>query len=139
MNTASCQRKSLVVAALLAVLCSNAFSQRVPLACQVEAAGGLAWDKGRWVAGRFEVERFILVREGNSLTTDSVAKALRANSAKCEYVRSGRISCNDQTGGYMLFEPSQSRGVLAQVLGGTTDPAADRDSVYVAPFSCQAF
>ena len=65
------------------LLTHTAFAQRTPLACQVEAAGGLKWDSGRWIAVRFQENKFILVQDGPSLTSDSAAKALQASSASC--------------------------------------------------------
>ena len=117
----------------------SSHAQRTPLACQVEVSGGLTWESGRWVLSRFHEKKFVLVQEGQSLTADSAAKAVGGSSASCETLYGGRISCTDGLGGYLLFDPRSKRGTVAQLLGGTTASTAQRDTLHVEPFFCQAF
>jgi hypothetical protein len=131
--------QALVFALLAAASAPHAAAQRAPLACQIEASGGLSWREGRWNVARFEERRFILVQEGTSFTTESVAKALQANTAECTTVYANRISCIDGLGGYMLYDPQTNRGTIAQLLGGTTAGSARKDSLHVEPFVCTAF
>lgn len=117
----------------------TAFAQRIPLACQVEKTAGLNWENGQWVVSRFNDQRFVLVQEGKTLTSDSVAKAINGTSPVCEVLFEGRISCADGMGGYMLYDPQTRRGATAQLLGGTSDNKVRRDSVAIAPFVCERF
>ena len=57
----------------------TASAQNKPLACQDVASGGLNWENGRWVILAFKPDKFILVLEGNTLTKESVGKALRVD------------------------------------------------------------
>jgi hypothetical protein len=61
-------------------LCVNlALAQNTPLACQVDAAAGLSWENGQWKTTRFIENKFILVLKGNTLTKESVIKAVHSN------------------------------------------------------------
>ena len=90
---------------LLIFLCSmfftnGAVAQNKPLACQVEAAGGLDWENGRWITARFVKNNFVLVQAGNNLTNESVAKVLNARNPKfitCRY-SDPEITCFDPFG-----------------------------------------
>jgi hypothetical protein len=130
--------------ALLILLCSvfftnGAIAQNKPLACQVDAAGGLKWENGKWVNKNFETRKFILVQAGNTLTTDSVGKALDAPPllVSCRNVNP-QIDCTDWSGGGLFFDPRVLKGGISQLLGSTNSGAL-RDTVTVQIFSCTPF
>ena len=117
-----------------------AFAQRTPLACQGEAAGGLKWESDRWVGTRFHESKFVLVQDGPSLTSDSVAKRLNGllgSDASCIVVDEGRVSCTDKHGGSMVFDPKTKRGAIASLYDGAT--ARTGSILRVEAFVCQSF
>lgn len=121
---------------------AQAQTQGKPLACMVEASGGLSWKEGQWSVTGFKEQdswRFVLVLRGNSLDPQSVEKPIRGSAPVCRIVALGAISCEDRLGGYLYFDPQTNRGTVAQLLGGTTSPSPTRDTLSVAPFSCQPF
>jgi len=129
---------------LLVALCSICFAGKVnaqnqPLACQGEAAAGLKWENGRWATKTFNQDKFILVQAGNTLTTDSVAKALIASpgQASCRNVNPQTV-CSDTSGGSLFFDPRTLTGGISQLLGGTNF-GDQRDTVSVQIFSCTPF
>jgi hypothetical protein len=129
---------------LLVALCSICFAGKViaqnqPLACQGEAAAGLKWENGRWATKTFNQDKFILVQAGNTLTTDSVAKALIAypGQVSCRNVNQ-RTVCSDTSGGSLFFDPRTLTGGISQLLGGT-NLGDKRDTVSVQIFSCTPF
>lgn len=129
---------------LLILLCSvfftnGAIAQNKPLACQVDASAGLKWENGKWVVKSFVTDKFILVQTGNTLTTDSVGKALRATPANvfCRHLYP-QIDCTDSSGGGLYFDPRVLRGGISQLIG-STNSGSDRDTVTVQVFSCTAF
>lgn len=94
----------------------------------------------RWAAVSFTEGKFILVFEGNNLKAESSSKAMHLNApAACTEVASGRISCLDQYGGYLLFDPKTLRGTIARLTGGTYSYSQSRDTVSVEVFACQRF
>ena len=130
--------------ALLILLCSvlftnGAIAQNKPLACQVDASAGLNWENGRWVTKSFVTNKFILVQAGNTLTTDSVAKALKATlkNVSCRNAYP-QIDCTDVSGGGLYFDPRVLRGGISQLIG-STDSGSVRDTVTVEIFSCTPF
>ena len=145
LNTKMMQKlKSLQILALAIILSPIAYSpalaQKTPLACQVEAAAGLSWENGRWVASRYNSDvKFLLVLDGATLTLESAAKVLGSISATCRSAFDGRIECSDDVGGRIEFSPLKLRGTVAQLLGGTLDSPTTRDSISVRPFACQKF
>ena len=77
----------LLVAMMIIFLTTIAVAQNKPLACQVDAHAGLDWENGRWKTKNFTTKRFILVQSGDTLTLESVAKALGNSSTltiKCD-------------------------------------------------------
>lgn len=129
---------------LLILLCTVFFTnvaqaQNKPLACQVEASAGLKWESGRWVTRSFEEDKFILVQAGNTLTTASVGKVLRANpiNVSCRNTNP-QIDCTDLVGGGLFFDPTVLRGGISQLLG-STNSGPNTDTVTVQIFSCTPF
>jgi hypothetical protein len=129
---------------LLIALSSISFADRViaqnqPLACQGEAAAGLKWENGRWATKTFNRDKFILVQAGNTLTTDSVAKALDTPSifVSCRNPRK-RIECTDESGGALFFDPKNLQGGKTQLFG-STNLGDERDTVSAQIFSCTPF
>jgi hypothetical protein len=131
---------------LLAVLSSIFFSagaiaQNQPLACQSDARGGLDWENGRWVVSRFTETKFILVQSKNGLTEESVATAMvvARNQTNCSTVYLNRVSCSDQFGGHLYFDPATLKGGISFVYGGVQADADKKDSMIVTAFSCTPF
>jgi len=134
---------------LLIVLSSILFStgiqaQNKPLACQDDASAGLEWEGGRWGTKNFRLKKFILVQAGDSLTLDSVAKAMRPlnppttfTSCKTDILLT--VTCNDGLGSSLYFEPKTLQGGMSYLTGSTENKVVNRDSVYVAVFSCTPF
>ncbi len=119
---------------------AEARAQGKPLACMVEASGGLHWEAGRWISTGFTNRpRFVLVLQGNNLDPKSVERAIGEGAGiQCESIFRARISCSDESGGYLMFDPVSNRGAFAHLIGGlSTSP--NRDSLVVNPFVCQPF
>ena len=135
--------KSILATLILFVSFSNPFEAQAkgaPLACQVEAAGGLAWEGSRWISTAFKEGKFILVLEDNKLQTESASKAMHLNApTTCIEVSKKRISCQDQYGGYLLFDPITMQGTIARLSGGADNDSKERDTISVEAFACQSF
>ena len=125
----------------LAICSATAWAQRVPVACQVVAQGGLKWDNGRWVATSFySNEKFILVLEGERLTTDSAAKAMKGISVECSVRPLSQVTCADSFGGFLFFSSSTMQGGIAQTYGAIqNNPSGPHDTLSVSSFTCQPF
>lgn len=132
---------------LLAVLSlvfssTGAIAQNRPLACQSDANGGLDWENGRWVARRFLEEKFVLVQSEKDLTKESVAKALGngiPDKISCSPVYGAKVSCADEFGGYLLFDPATLKGGMSRIWGATFEDNTNKDSLAVTAFSCTPF
>ncbi len=132
--------KSKVIFASACLLISGAvIAERIPLACQENARGGLKWESGRWVSKLFVEEKFILVQEGDTLNIDSVGKILGGFFPTCDVLKRGVVSCYDSTGGFLIFDTKSKRGTVAQTYGGISTNATYKDTLHVAPFICQPF
>lgn len=119
---------------------NHVLAQNMPLACQVEAAGGLKWEDGKWKTVSFTKNKFILVLKENTLKAESASKAMHLNSpTECSKVALGRISCLDQFGGYLLFDPKTLRGTVTRISGGADADSQSRDTVSVEVFTCESF
>jgi hypothetical protein len=142
-SSAACRRPARLIAALLLALAINAqaHAQRTPLACQGDEAAGLNWKDGQWRITRFLTSKFILVQEGSSITEESAAKALNMSTSnlKCGSGYMGWITCNNELGSFIFFNPASREGALAKLLGATVTMDGHRDSVLVQPFTCQPF
>ena len=129
---------------LLIALCATPFAngataQNQPLACQTEAAAGLKWENGRWVSRTFEEPKFILVQAGNTLTTDSVAKAINSPPNQITCRNDGiRSECTDRLGSALFFDPRTLTGGLAQLYGSVMQ-SNNKDTVSLQIFSCTPF
>ena len=127
------------------ILFSNGIqAQNKPLACQVEESAGLEWEGGRWDVKKFQLKKFILVQVGDSLTVDSVAKAMRPLNPPtaftlCKTNILQTVTCNDSLGSSLFFEPKTLQGGMSYLTGSTENKVVNRDSVYVAVFSCMPF
>ena len=123
------------------ILTNGAIAQNKPLACQTEATAGLKWESGQWITKSFTAirPRFILVQAGNTLTTDSVGRALGANpvNVSCRNAWE-RIECTDTTGGSLLFDPKKLKGGISQLFGVLSDET-EKDTVTVQNFFCNPF
>ena len=129
----------LLVAMMIIFLTTIAVAQNKPLACQVDAHAGLDWENGRWKTKNFTTKRFILVQSGDTLTLESVAKALGNSSTltiKCD--NSLEITCNDIFGSHLIFHLRTLKGALTHTFGATQN-GNERDSVAVGVFSCTPF
>ena len=134
---------NILISLCLIFLTTEVIAQNIPLACQGESAAGLDWENGRWVTKKFNTHKFILVKAENSLTAESVAKALEnpyANQVTCRNTlnTSPRTYCTDLSGEFLYFDPKTLKGSIAILLGGSLQ-ASERDSVTVEVFSCTPF
>jgi len=121
---------------------TDAIAQNQPLACQVEASAGFTWRDGRWVTTRFNENKFILVQTKDGLTIETVAKVFGDNfSIICRNVlnlTAPKISCTDNIGNHLYFEPKSLAGGLSYLFGATGGDAR-ADTPYVSVFSCTPF
>ena len=130
---------------LLAFFVENlAIAQNIPLACQVEAAAWLGWDNGRWETKKFVDDRkFILIKQGKTISTDSVAKAFKTPNieitCKVSSANSSRILCSDLYGSQIYFDTAALKGSIAFTFGAVMTGDKYRDTLSVEAFSCQAF
>jgi hypothetical protein len=130
---------SIVVSSIFFI--NGAIAQNKPLACQGDASTGLNWEQGRWVMAKFQTKKFILVQTGNTLTIDSVAKAIGNEFPKqisCTVGALGNINCKDNSGTSLVFEPKTLKGGVAHIYGAAW-PGDKTDSVTVEVFSCTPF
>lgn len=130
-----------VIGLMLVVLSALTYAQKTPLACQVDAAAGLKWEFGKWNTRSFIEEKFVLVRDGNMLTTDSVAKAVGGPPARttCNKTILGAIFCHDDLGSSLFFSPVTNKGGFSKLFGATSDGGSYRDTVTVDAFTCTPF
>ncbi len=130
-----------VIGLMLVSLSMFTYAQRTPLACQVDEAAGLQWEEGKWNVRKFNpTKKFILVREGNLLTRDSVAKAVERSSMlmKCEDKLDGDVMCTNSSGFSMMFSLTTNKGGMSRLFGATM-ANIDKDSVMVEAFTCTPF
>ena len=117
-------------------------AQNKPLACQDIAAGGLRWEKGRWVTSTFTEDKFILVLEGNTLTKESVGKALRVDVVPFLRITCSAddslISCN-WFSKQLMFDTKTLKGGISALYGSSMQDGSNKDSIYVRAFSCQPY
>ena len=105
-------------------------------ACQSIASAGLIYELGKWEAtGFISEQKFILIADGDSLSTSSVLKAGIEPKPKCRVSTLGKISCTDTLGGSLLFNKALGRGAISQIYGGASD-GDTRDTLSVTPFEC---
>ncbi len=117
---------------------NTASAQNMPLACQTDAVGGLEWENGRWVTSSYAARRFILVQTKDGLTTESVAKALNNDPQSVSCKKDPLVTCFDNLGGNLFFNPKNLKGGISQLLGSISN-ATKKDSVAVQVFSCTPF
>ena len=123
-------------------LTNGAKAQNKPLACQVDEAAGLNWEKGRWTNRSFDPKpsKFILVQTENTLTVESVAKVFNntpVNFVSCRYY-SPETACFGVAGFGLYFNSKVLKGGISKMFGSTQD-GTERDSLIVQPFSCTPF
>lgn len=129
---------------LLALLCADlSFAQRQPLACQVDASSGLVWEGGKWRAGWFAPQKFILVRDGSTFTKESVASAFHTRHSQdivCFNTFNPKVICLGVAGGKTIyFDLSTLRGGISTIFGSTQADNEIKDTVSVDAFTCQPF
>ncbi len=132
-----------LLACVLWVVMGSSLAQT--FACQYVASGGLNWTNGGWEITRFKLrEPFFLTLKtgGQELTFDSTAKLLGgvhtcitdvAKVITCMSVERGYRS----VGGFLLFDPNNLKGGISFLTGSTENMERLKDSLTVAPFSCQ--
>lgn len=123
---------------------NSASAQTKPLACQVDEAAGLLWERGRWVINKFISKKYILVQEGKTLTSDSVARVFHPNlpygaGISCKTYVDGEIMCTDFGAASLFFDPKTLKGGLSKLAGSVSNDASERDTVTVEVFSCTPF
>ena len=123
-----------------ALFTNGATAQNLPLACQGEASAGMDWENGRWVISRFQTTKFVLVQSGNTLTLESVAKALQTypKQITCREGNPGKINCMDISGSSLFIDLQRLTGGIAHLFGASMTESK-RDSVTVHAFSCTPF
>ena len=119
---------------------AGAIAQNKPLACQGDAAAGLSWENGRWVAVTFPVGNFILIQTKDGLTTESVAKTIGTSSLSvlCKNFHS-IISCDDVSGNTLYLHTGTLKGAVSRVFGAMQGDRPSKDTVTVSAFSCTPF
>lgn len=137
------------IAAILLVVLNLTFfpssvsAQNKPLACQVDKAAGLIWERGRWATTSFVAKKFILVQTGFTLTEESVAKAFSEVSlsmgASCSTVLSELVSCRNDLGTSLFFDFKTLKGAIAKTFGSTMTTTDYKDTVSVEVFSCTPY
>lgn len=131
--------KNLLSILLMTLAGVSAQAQNKPLACQDDAASGLNWDKGRWATSVFKTSKFILVQEGNTLTRESVARAMDASPIQITCSNDDyRISCN-AIYNFLYFDPRTLKGGISGLMGSTMPDGNYKDSIYVRAFTCQPY
>jgi hypothetical protein len=132
---------TLLIALSSVFFSAGAIAQNQPLACQSDARGGMYWENGRWVVSRFTETKFILVQSKNGLTEESVAKAMGAllNLTNCSTAFANRVSCSDQLGGHLYFDPAALKGGISIVYGSTQADTDKKDTMTLTAFSCTPF
>lgn len=115
----------------------KAIAQGTPLACQVEAAGGLIWDKGMWKSTSFEDRKFILVLEGSNLQNESASKVMLNAPTICVNTFKANISCTTEFGLYLFFDRETMHGTVGMLKAD--NGSSKRDTISVEAFVCQRF
>ena len=132
-----------VATLLITLLFANlALAQNKPLACQVDASAGLRWENGQWKTTRFIERKFILVRQGDTLTKESVAEVLnliRTDFVTCSTDFEKLISCLGFGTRTLIFDPTTKRGGLSFLAGTANGDADKRDTPLIEAFTCQPF
>lgn len=134
---------ALLVVLSSAFLTNGANAQNKPLACQEDKSVGMDWERGSWVSSSFSLKRFILVQARDTLTLESVAKAMfpelpTPDQTTCTSVIQQRIMCVDKSGISLFFDPKTLKGGMARLMGSTS-AGGPKDSVSVSAFSCTSF
>ena len=126
---------------MLAVSTMLTYAQKIPLACQVDAAAGLKWEGGKWNTRSFTEDKFLLVLADKTLTTDSVAKAFkgRPSNTKCDATWGELIFCNDGLGTSLVFSTKTNKGGISKLFGTTMDGGDYKDTVTAHAFTCTPF
>lgn len=106
-------------------------------ACKVDVAGGFKWESNRWKLRRLYEDKFQLVMQGETFTSESIAAVLKSPPVACTVGAGERIACADARGGFLLFDPRTSQGGIAQLHGATDIRFSYRDTVSVELFSCE--
>jgi hypothetical protein len=122
------------------LLANGAIAQNKPYACQEDAAAGLSWDNGRWVTSSFNEKKFVLVQQGDNLTTESVAKIFNnpyLSNISCTIIKP-EILCFDISARVIYFNPDTLKGTLSRNFGATMT-GNQKDSLTVSAFSCAPF
>lgn len=128
--------KKLLSTLLLTLIGVSVQAQNNSLACQDDAATGFLWENGRWVTKSFKKIKFILIQTNSGLTIESVAKAMDSDSKQVSCRKFGiPISCTDETGSSLFFDPRTLKGGVSHLFG-STNSGIKRDSVEVQVFSC---
>ena len=131
-----------VATLLIALLCANlAFAQNKPLACQVDASVGLIWDNGAWKTARFKESKFILVRQGDTLTKESLAQVLQLGTAyiTCSTDSEKLIACLGFGTRTLIFDPATNRGGISYLAGTANGNNVKRDTPVIEAFTCQPY
>jgi hypothetical protein len=127
----------------IALLPHRAIAQT--FACQYIAEAGLKWESGGWQSTRFKVDKpFFLKMDGEDLDLKVVADVLGSTGASSEEVRCTKLklktwrrhSCIDGFGSLIFFNDVTATGGRA-LIAGAIDTRDTRDTLSVAPFTCQ--
>ena len=132
-----------IVIVVLMTWSGLAVAEKQAFACQSLNAAGLIWKNSGWQTTEFHVQQpFVLVMQGDTLTRESVARALGHNDperTECQKTNEfGLISCADKTGRRLIFNPVNAHGGIATLYGATLSDSP-RDTISVEAFTCQKF
>lgn len=119
--------------------------------CLNTVAAGLNWSSGKWVQanyhplGQFQLEIMIIdtvFSDGSKHEFIHFTRNGDSGNSHCGNERSGmgallfgELSCSE-TGETIIFSQEESRGGISSLLGSESS-GDERDSLMVAPFTCQ--
>jgi hypothetical protein len=111
-------------------------------ACQFLKDGGLHWSGSDWVLRGFNTDpHFFLKTAGTRVTPESAALASGSPSLvmhchESVQSRPNLAVCINGAGRALVFDSGSSKGAFSSMIGSTGN-GDKRDSLSVAPFTCQ--
>lgn len=132
-------RTMLCLCMLLVAL--DASAEKTAFACQTVKVGGLEWKNSRWNLQAYSGSKFVLVLDGDRLTSESAAKAVELPSGiTCAPGYRELYVCHGELGTSLIFNGATMEGAYAQTFGAVSvNPDGTRDSLGVAAFTCSKF
>lgn len=116
---------------LTALLLVHGAAMGQTFACQYVATSGLRWENGRWTPTAFKSDPpFFLKVEAGQLTTNPIGRLY------CDRDNDG-FYCASPYAAFLFFDPKTSAGAVSKMLGSVSQSPSYRDTLSVAPFTCQ--